>query len=398
MKINLNTKQVLKQSINLKLWNPILNSNLMQLNSFIESFIKDNPCVEYQNNEFLDDYYSMDNLDSVSLIGDLIEQLESSSLFPTPISQQIAYDILDDINEEGYFDGDIQVIAQKNNTSVENVEKIRKRFLYLEPIGVGSLDLKENLSFQMDELDFEDDLKEEFKSVLEEFNIDSLINSSKKIESILKILTFPPALKYLNNDVSIIADFIITIDNDKLILNYNDTFSPTLYIDYSLKEKSKKMNQKIQEAKNLVELLSLRKKTLHKIVLCIIEKQSEFFYKKDELNPLTMQEIADELGLSQPTISRAVSNIYVEFENINYSLKSFFTNSCGKIEVSQQTIKKVMQELIIVEDKQKPLSDEELKEKINEKLSINLSRRVINKYRQALNILSSYDRKKLYSL
>lgn len=397
MKINLSPKQSLKQTVNLHLWNPILQSNIAQLNKHIEKFAQNNPVVHIDNSSYFEDYFSYSANDK-SLLDTLLEQIEESSLFPTPVSKEVAYEILNDINPEGYFDGDLKKIALHFNKDISFINSIRKRFLYLDPLGVGALDFKEAILFQVDEIEISETHRIKFKDAIKKFDFKDLVSNSSSFSKILKKMNIPPAIEYLDEDIPVIVDFIVTLNNGKMDIQYNDKVSSNIVIDYDLKGSSKIIDEKIKEAKSLVELLNLRKKTLYKIVLSIINSQEQFFYEYKDLKPLTMQNIADELELVQSTISRAISNKYIEFDRKTYSLKSFFVTSCGKDDISQELIKKLIKEYIQNEDVTNPFSDEDLKNLINKKLNTNLSRRVISKHRLNLSILSSTKRKIIYNL
>lgn len=396
MKTSLQLKQSQKQCLNLNIWNPLISSNISDLNGFLENYATTNPLLDIKKSDDLEEFYLSFNNQKQSLIEHLLEQIDSH-LFPTPISKNIAYEIIKDINQEGYFEGDLEAIGKKFDKSYEYVNKIRKRFFYLEPNGVATFNLKELLLLKIDDLDIEESLKQKFIQLIDEFNTKELIATAPLFKKYLKTIKFPPAIDYINDETPIIVDFIIQLDGDNIQISYNDKFSPTVTINNEFKGASKQINEKIREAKNLIEVLNLRKKTLHNIVTSIVYHQKDFFYNNGGLKPLIMQTIADELELSQSTISRAVANKYIEFNHKIYSLKSFFANSCGDDKLSQELIKNTIKEFIKKEKEEKPYSDESLKNMINKKFQTNLSRRVIAKHRYNLNILSSYQRKLFYS-
>jgi RNA polymerase sigma-54 factor len=150
-------------------------------------------------------------------------------------------------------------------------------------------------------------------------------------------------------------------------------------------------------AQLISDLLKRRKTTLERIVSIILVHQAKFFYGAGGIQPLKMQDIADELGFNQSTISRAVANKYVESQRGIFPLKEFFSFAI-KDNISTNEVKTYINRLVKVEDKTTPLNDLELLELVKDKFSINLVRRSIAKYRQELNIPSSNERKKLYTL
>ena len=127
-----------------------------------------------------------------------------------------------------------------------------------------------------------------------------------------------------------------------------------------------------------------------------MEKQISFFVG-GELRPFSMQEIASELGFAESTISRAVSNKYIECNLGTFPLKYFFSNAVDK-DLSSSQIKSYIKSLVDYENKEEPLTDEIILEFIEKKFGLKMVRRTITKYRKILNIPSSKERKKLYKV
>jgi len=399
-------KQTLNYGINLKIWIPLLQSNTQELNTYVNNFAEENPFVKIHKNKQSQTSslgYENDSFDTTSYKPSLYETVLKQitpPLFPTPISQNIAMSILENINEEGYLDEDLSYIAKIHKVSENEIEKIRKRFRYMEPKGIGSLNLEECLLIQLDELTLDERLYNRMKEIilhLDSFDAYLENNNFAEITNVFTRFSYPPALAFMDEPVDIVADFILKKDGINFVVSYNDHFTQEVTLDEYFTSNNKEIKQKVKEVKELVNLLQLRKETLHKIVLLIVEIQKEFFFGRN-LKPLIMQTIADELSLTQSTISRAISNKYLECDRGIFPLKHFFTNQVKKEELSSNEVKEYLQEIMKNENSQKPYSDESLVPMINEKFAIKLSRRVIAKYRLALGILSSRDRKKLYQL
>ena len=176
----------------------------------------------------------------------------------------------------------------------------------------------------------------------------------------------------------------------------NNAYYPDIKVKNPFNTKNENIKEKLKEAKDLVNLLNLRKSTLYKIVLIIVEKQISFFVG-GELRPFSMQEIASELGFAESTISRAVANKYVECNLGIFPLKYFFSNAVDK-DLSSSQIKSYIKSLVEYEDKEIPLTDESILEFIETKFSLKMVRRTITKYRKMLDIPSSKERKKLYKV
>ena len=159
------------------------------------------------------------------------------------------------------------------------------------------------------------------------------------------------------------------------------------------------LNSYIKEAKNLVDALEMRKATLYKVGLMIIEHQYEFFLGK-EIKPMKLKDLAEDLERNSSTISRAIANKYLSCERGLIPLKYFFATALDEEgETSNVTIKDYIQELIKQENREKPLSDEKILEFVQKEFQeVGIGRRTIAKYRKQLNIASSSERKRLYEL
>ncbi|MFA7092109.1 MAG: RNA polymerase factor sigma-54 [Arcobacteraceae bacterium] len=408
----LSTSQAQKQNLNLslKLWLPMLQSSLQDLEKHLKDVSYENPFLELKkpkefysnyslsgtNGEFIEAMATYD----VSLNDKISEQI-CAPIFPTPNSQKVAFEILCDINEEGYFEGDIEQIAITCNVFKEYVESIRQRFSQLEPSGVGALDLKESFLFQLDSLDMkiDDELYTFLKKIIKDIaHIDKYAAHHRfdAAKDIIKYFNNPPAIDYLNTNIQVIPDFFVEVGED-IDIKINHAYYPDIKVKDAFSTKNENIKEKIKEAKDLVNLLSLRKSTLYKIILIIVEKQISFFVG-GELKPFSMQEIAAELGFAESTISRAVANKYIECNLGIYPLKFFFTNAVDNKDLSSSEIKSYIKSLVEYENKEEPLTDQDILESIEEKFNLKMVRRTITKYRKMLDVPSSKERKKLYKV
>ena len=407
---SISTAQKQNLNLSLKLWLPMLQTSIQDLESYLTNLSYENPFLEVKKSK---DFFS--NFTSNGISGEFVEslalyatslndklsnQIEDETLFPTPNSKKVALEILCDINENGYFDGDIEKIAQTCNVYKEYVESIRQRFSRLEPSGVGALDLEESFLFQLDAFDrkIDDELYNFTKKIIKDIShIDKYASHHRfnDAKDIIKYFNNPPAIEYINDNVQVIPDFFIEIGED-IDIKINNAYYPDIKVKNPFNTKNENIKEKLKEAKDLVNLLNLRKSTLYKIVLIIVEKQISFFVG-GELRPFSMQEIASELGFAESTISRAVANKYVECNLGIFPLKYFFSNAVDK-DLSSSQIKSYIKSLVEYEDKEIPLTDESILEFIETKFSLKMVRRTITKYRKMLDIPSSKERKKLYKV
>jgi len=419
MKQNLNFKQKQLPRLSMQTWLPLLQCSLSDLDKHIQIITNENPCLEtksgfeisegssershhaYLESQNRVSNASSDEIEWMSVSSQsLYEKLDfqiSAPLFPTPISQKIARQIILYISDEGYFEGNIEEIAKQLGINAHKVEQIRQRFAHLEPAGVGAVDYKESFLFQLNDYVMDDELSILMSTLIINFEqIEKFLKHPRlhDAKNILKHLKNPPAVAYLEEEQQVLPDMFIEFKNDEFTIKINHEFYPDLTVN-QIDKYDNFAKQKFKEARELVKLLDLRKATLYNVGLVLIEKQYTFFMG-GELKPLRLQDVADELGFNESTISRAISDKYLECEHGVFSFKHFFSNAIGNVSTSE--IKSFMQRLVQSEDKNKPFSDKYLHEKIEERFGVQMVRRSIAKYRQELDIPSFKERTFLYKL
>jgi RNA polymerase sigma-54 factor len=421
LKLRVSGTQTTKQkfSSTLRGWLPILQANLDTLVETLEPFVQENPFISvksgsetpdkrFEKKSFfsevakasVSDTIEALTLDKKSLFQTLHEQI-NPPLFPTEKSQRIAYEIIENINSEGYFEAASLVeIAKKLVVSTEEVEKIRQRFAYLDPLGIGALDIKETFLFQLQDLSLEDTLYAMVEKLI--INFEAIESFSKEplfheALSVIKRFRNPPAIDFLEDEKEVIPDIFIYDLAGAIEVRLNDAYYPEVILDTEgLDENHSFVSQKIKDAKDLIDALEMRKATLYKIGLMIVEYQYDFFFGK-AIKPMKLKDLADDLGRNPSTISRAIAGKYLSCSRGVIPLKQFFATAVEE-DISNSAIKEYMLELVKNESKIKPLSDIKLLELIEKKFNIKMVRRTITKYRQQFNIASSSERKKLYTL
>ncbi len=402
--MKLKTKLTNKLSTKLLGFLPILKAGVDELFEEIKEISKENPYIEANNRRFVTvsnlknanaDEIEALTIDEETLYESLLRQIETSNLFPTEKSKKIALKIIEDINNEGFFEGSEKDIARNLGVEMNTVKKIRERFMYLSPAGVGAKDLKESMMFQLHNIDMSDDVYKLVKEMIKHLEKINKFSNEKYYSDALKIikqLKFIPAMKYIK-DEEIIPEIIILNIDGELEIKINDEHYPEVDIK-DPESKSGFSKEKFKEARDIVDALEMRKATLKKIALMIAEIQYEFF-QGGVIKPMKIKDIADELGYAPSTISRAISNKYLLCDRGIIPLKNFFSIALDD-EVSSNQIKEEIKNLIKNEDKNKPLSDDKLMEIINKKYNLNLVRRTISKYRDQLKIPTSRERKRMY--
>ena len=399
----------LSLSSTLRSWLPILQADIESLDEVLEPFVEENPFIVVKSGfersvGYSEVKYTSDTIESLStaensLYEVLYEQI-SDPLFPTPKSRDIAYAIIENINEEGYFKGSLNEIAREFSIDKQSVEMIRQRFAYLEPVGVGAKDMFESFMFQLNDFDIENELFELTKKLIynfdnmQEFCDDPLFDNAI---SIIKKFKNPPAIEYFSESKQVIPDIYINETKNGVEIDINSAFYPQVILDIDgVNESNEYVKQKVKSAKDLIDALEMRKATLYKIGLMILEYQYDFF-KGGAIKPMKLKDLAEELERNPSTISRAISNKYLSCDRGIFALKDFFSTAIDE-DISNISIKEFIVELIKKEDRKKPISDMKILAKIEEKFGIKIVRRTITKYRKQLGIAGSSERKKFYKL
>ena len=368
----------------------------------------------------------------------LFEQVSLSSLDKR--QKKLAEYLIGNIDDDGYIRRDLSSISDDMifhlNMEVEEkeLEEVLKVIQSFDPAGVGARSLKECLILQINrkkikktvilakkilEDSFEDFTKKHYEKILRKYNVNQQ-SLKAAIDEILKLNPCPggsysnPMMK--TNQV-IVPDFILENNDGELELSLNQKNVPELrmsksYLDmmktYSENKKdiSKShkdaitfVKQKVDSAKWFIDAIKQRQETLLKTMTEIIRFQEEYFQDGDEskLRPMILKDIASRTGLDISTISRVSNSKYIQTNFGIFPLKYFFSEGMQKDsgeEVSTREIKKILQECIASEDKQKPMTDDKLVQVLKKK-SYSIARRTIAKYREQLGIPVARMRKKL---
>jgi len=342
--------------------------------------------------------------DRQTLIEKLIDQLSFTEM--NDFECEIAEEILWNTNERGYLDTDLVLIADRYDLLEEEVEPILKNIQRLDPKSIGSRNLKECLSIQLeDEKDslayrivnnyFDDFMHKRYEKILEKLDCDqnSLHNAIAQITN----LNPRPGEGYRDKFQVIIPDVIVQEEDDDWLITTNDSGVPELRISKiyeeqldngKLKGDAKKfIKEKIDSANWFIEAVHERRITLVNVTQAIIAFQPEWFSgDMDYLRPLKLQDIADKINLDISTISRSTRGKFADTPYGIFELKHYFTDYIelknGKL-LGTFVIKKALEKIIEKENKQEPLSDESLVSKL-ETLGYNLARRTIAKYRDQM--------------
>ena len=341
---------------------------------------------------------------------------------------KIAKFLIGSIDDSGYIRRslldltDDLAFTQNIFTDVETLEKVLKVVQQLDPPGVGARNLQECLLIQLQRKEqtpdteraanmienaFEQFTKKHYQKLLKKFNISEIELKDAILE--IERLNPKPGSSFSNNLRStehVVPDFTIKIIDGELELVLNGRNAPELHISKSYnemllgykasKEKSRAqkeavlfIKQKLDAAKWFIDAIRQRQQTLLLTMSAIMHYQKAYFLSGDEeqLRPMILKDIADEVEMDVSTISRVANSKYVDTPYGTKLIKEFFsesmTNDQGE-EVSTREIKSILKTIIVEEDKKKPWTDEKLAKILKEK-GYPIARRTVAKYREQLD-------------
>ena len=451
LKITQEQKMILTQSMQQSI--KLLQMSMHDLREYIDNEYSENPVLEMDESkaenedyvesknelvskEFIDDIDGDNDRNEINYLKDeqasplnfiekkkslkeyLYEQLVEADGDPYEIG--IAKYIIESLNSRGYLEISTSEISKELNISKCDIEKSLKIVQSLEPYGIGARNIQECLliqSLRLNILDniieniilyhLEDVAKNRYDLIGKEFNI-SAREAQRYGDLIKKLEPKPSRGFYTGDEVNyIIPDAEVKNIDGELYIIMNDSVLPRLMVNNTYKsvlndksdmETSSYVKEKINKALFLIKAIEQRKNTLYKVLECLINKQKEFFIKgPGYIKPLTLKEVAQEIKFHDSTISRAIKDKYVLTSYGTIKIKDLFPGTAlykNNENIVPINIKNEITELISIENKNKPLSDQAIANLLKEK-NIDISRRTVAKYREQLGIKSSSMRKRI---
>ena len=378
--------------------------------------------TEYDGEEFsstynpdMDEWRDLPNPYQASFLEEMEEQVVFLNL--SEEEQLIADQILGSLDEDGYFRRELEAVVDNIafNKGIlvdeEMVDDVRKRIQQLDPIGIASQDLRDcllvqlkasekdlpgkNLAIKIVDQAWKAFEKKHFSKLLQKFNVDRE-KLQEAFEAIRQMDPRPGAVASSMEETQnyIEPDFEVywrgagegESKRGEFVINLNQRNAPSLRIspEYKqmwdeIKAKKKKntdaeahsfMKNKINSAQWFIESIRQRQNTLMNIMKTIVALQEDFFKYGEGLKPMILKDVAERIGMDISTVSRVVNGKYVQTHFGVYELKYFFNEGLeteSGEEVSNREVKNFLEKLIDGEDKQKPLSDQQLTDVLNEK-------------------------------
>jgi len=327
--------------------------------------------------------------------------------------------IIGNIDPNGYLrDVTIEEIADANQCSLEAAVRVLDRIQHFDPIGCAARSLQECLLIQARSIGQDDHILiqmiRKHMDLMERKRYDQIARAlGQPVEEIIEAVKVISSLdpkpgraftldepRYITPDV-----YIHKLSGEYYVVP-NDDGMPRLRISkYYRKALNTKgddkqyIQDKLRSAHWLIRSIQQRQRTIIKVTESIIKFQKEFLEQGvQHIRPLVLREVADDIGMHESTVSRVTTNKYVHTPQGIYELKYFFNSRVSRMtgsDVSSQSVKNMINEIIADENPKKPLSDQKLVEMLRLK-DIDIARRTVTKYREQMRILSSSKRKQLY--
>jgi len=328
--------------------------------------------------------------------------------------------LISNLNENGFHIQPPENVVRKQEIPL--LEKILPLLQTLDPIGCCTKDFKESLIVQIKNhpkpVPLSEVIVENYFDLVEKGKYKDIATKLKlsedQVEEIVDFIselvpfpgqnfaTAPP--EYVVPDIMVRlkdGEFVIILNDEEIpVLGINPFFTDII-VDKKHKDEKKLnefVNSSIKNARWFIKSIKRRNETLLKVCRAIIELQREFFRKGPKyLAPLTLKDIAEQVNVHEGTVSRITTGKYIQTEWGIFELKYFFSNSISGSgskgsRISKQSVKESIREIIQEEGGNKHLSDKMIAE-ILEKKGIKIERRTVTKYRNELNIMSSYQRR-----
>jgi RNA polymerase sigma-54 factor len=354
-----------------------------------------------------------------SLREHLLWQLEMEHFSPREVV--IGEVLVDSINDDGYLTADLEEIAASLDKEMgvvdSEIERTLTKIQRLDPVGVGARSISECIILQLSQLDWKTpglqlaiDIAGDHLALVANRDYGELRRGLRTTEDDLhEALALvrgcnpkpgqavsPPSTEYVIPDV-----FVRKVDN-----RWQVEISPTGVPRLSVNQQYAKLlrgsgehdvlKSQLQEARWLIRSLEIRNETLLKVATSIVSRQTEFLEHGDEsMKPMVLRDIAEEIGMHESTISRVTTNKYMHTPRGVFEFKYFFSSHLSSIsgeDQSSTSVRAKIRKLIGAENPKKPLSDSKITNLLKED-GISVARRTVAKYREAMNIPSSSDRR-----
>lgn len=348
----------------------------------------------------------------------------------TPFSDSdaaIAEAIIDSLGEDGYLQTTLEDLQQSviddfEEVELDEVEAVLRRVQHFDPLGVAGRDLRETLLVQFNQYDDSVEWYDEAKLLLEQHihllgsrdfaQLTRKMKLSREdlqqvVELIQQLNPRPGATINESQSEYIVPDVMVKKDKGKWKVELNTDSLPKVSInqhyarmaqDGGRSDDTTYLKNQMKEARWFIKSLQSRHETLLKVASCIVEHQRGFLeYGEEAMKPLVLHDIAEAVEMHESTISRVTTRKYMRTPRGVFELKYFFSSHVSTTsggECSATAIRALIKKLVAAENVTKPLSDSKIASLLEDQ-GINVARRTIAKYREAMMIPPSNERKRL---
>jgi RNA polymerase sigma-54 factor len=342
-------------------------------------------------------------------------------LDPDEDDRTIGRQIIFSLDENGFLAYPLEdVLATpelRSRFTIADLERVLAMVQRLEPKGIGARNLRESLLLQLDRRDpdrefkeriirdhLEDAGKNKLPKIARDLNI-PVTTVRELVEQIAALDTRPGSRVGGDRNAYIHPDVVVEWRDGRYEILLEDSFFPRIRVSPQYKELLSNsddprvkdyVRKKLESAKWLVDAIQQRQNTLYRVCEEVFRVQRDYLdYGESHLRPLKMQEIADRVGIHVSTVSRAIADKWVQTPRGIVPLKYFFTGGAETNDgetMSRLSVKQRVKDLIAGEDRKNPLSDEQVADMLKEQ-GLDIARRTVTKYRKALKIPSSRQRR-----
>jgi RNA polymerase sigma-54 factor len=333
----------------------------------------------------------------------------------------VAEAIIMEIDETGYFTGQLLAIAQRLGVPLADVERVLAVVQSFDPAGIGARSLSECLALQAKEADRYDPAMARLIA-----NLDYLAKGNlaalKRICQVddedlgdmireLRAYDPKPGCRFAaasERIEAVVPDIFVTRGKTGWVVELNSATLPRLLVNRIYynelasgpqdRQSKAWLNERLQSANWLLRALDQRARTIVKVASEIVTRQDGFFrHGVSHLKPLTLRAVAEAIGMHESTVSRVTSNKYLSCERGLFELKYFFTSGIqsadGGDAASSESVKSRIKALIAVEEPDAILSDDTLVDMLKSE-GFDIARRTVAKYREAIGLGSSVQRRR----
>jgi len=347
----------------------------------------------------------------------LIWQLRLSKI--TERESTIGSYVIQNLDQNGYLVLSREEICTATGSSAEEVEAVLRRIHFFDPVGVAAQDLRECLLIQLENLQLSDSLAAKiiagYLNFLESKRYEKLakdlsvtIDEIAEAAHLIATLEPKPSRGFEQDEVrTVLPDVFVEKVGDEYVIFLNDDGVPRLRVNSlyrrlagqegAAEEQARQyLQEKVRAAHWLIKSIQQRQQTLFRVTQSIFKFQQEFLdHGVSNLKPMVLRDVAEDIDMHESTVSRATANKYVHTPQGLFELKFFFQSglhSGNGEDVASESVKEKIRGIIAAEDQRKPYSDQHIAAALSND-SIEIARRTVAKYREAMGILPSSKRR-----